>query len=171
MLAKAKIAERIEQLKAEQEIKQKDFRDKMATRIQALARGKKGRARFNRLAPTLRREIAMREICVECEAKKATRKCRQCRDRYCEICYIKIHKKGFRKTHTFEPLGKVGPNGVVVEEEEDGNTVGLGFGTTKKGGKAVSNPKGDWEELWDSSAKAKYWFNKVTGDAVWVKPY
>ena len=28
----------------------------------------------------------------------------------------------------------------------------------------------DWEEFYDSSAGAKYWFNKVTGEATWIAP-
>ena len=28
----------------------------------------------------------------------------------------------------------------------------------------------DWEEFYDSSAGAKYWFNKVTGEATWTAP-
>jgi hypothetical protein len=31
--------------------------------------------------------------------------------------------------------------------------------------------KQDWEEFYDSSAKAKYWFNKVTGEASWISPF
>jgi GH18 family chitinase len=31
--------------------------------------------------------------------------------------------------------------------------------------------KKDWEEFYDSSAKAKYWFNKTTGEASWISPF
>jgi hypothetical protein len=30
--------------------------------------------------------------------------------------------------------------------------------------------KKDWEEYYDASARAKYWFNKVTGEASWTPP-
>jgi hypothetical protein len=171
----------------------KELRDRMSTRIQALARGMKGRARFNRLAPMLRKENAMRDMCSECEVKKATRKCTQCRDRFCEVCFIKMHKKGFRKTHSYTPLGKVGPGGVVVVEEEatldDGNAMNTSMNGTVKGGRnnqrggkntqqntkvtagGKKNPKDQWKEYFDKEAGAKYWHNEETGEAVWTKPY
>ena len=31
--------------------------------------------------------------------------------------------------------------------------------------------QGDWDEYWDDNAQAKYWFNRVTGEAQWVNPY
>jgi hypothetical protein len=37
------------------------------------------------------------------------------------------------------------------------------------GGKKV-NPK-DWEEFFDESARAKYWYNKKTGEASWISPF
>ena len=30
--------------------------------------------------------------------------------------------------------------------------------------------KQDWEEFYDESARAKYWFNKITGEASWTQP-
>jgi hypothetical protein len=35
--------------------------------------------------------------------------------------------------------------------------------------KRAINPK-EWEEFYDESAKAKYWFNKITGEASWINP-
>lgn len=35
--------------------------------------------------------------------------------------------------------------------------------------KRAINPK-EWEEFYDESARAKYWFNKVTGEASWINP-
>lgn len=29
----------------------------------------------------------------------------------------------------------------------------------------------EWEEFYDSAAKAKYWFNKITGEASWISPF
>ena len=29
----------------------------------------------------------------------------------------------------------------------------------------------EWQEFYDSTAKAKYWFNTVTGEASWVNPF
>ena len=28
----------------------------------------------------------------------------------------------------------------------------------------------EWQEFWDESAQAKYWYNNVTGEASWTKP-
>ena len=30
--------------------------------------------------------------------------------------------------------------------------------------------KQDWQEFYDESARAKYWFNKATGEASWTQP-
>lgn len=38
------------------------------------------------------------------------------------------------------------------------------------GNKKKVNTK-DWEEHYDHAAKAKYWFNKKTGEASWVSPF
>ena len=35
----------------------------------------------------------------------------------------------------------------------------------------VKSNKKEWEEFYDSSARAKYWFNKNTGEASWICPY
>jgi hypothetical protein len=29
----------------------------------------------------------------------------------------------------------------------------------------------DWEEFYDPSAKAKYWYNNKTGEASWINPF
>jgi hypothetical protein len=44
--------------------------------------------------------------------------------------------------------------------------------TTSAGatGKGPVN-KGDWEEFFDPSAHAKYWYNKKTGEASWINPF
>ncbi|RYG66808.1 hypothetical protein EON64_08890 [archaeon] len=45
---------------------------------------------------------------------------------------------------------------------------------TDKGGDDKKQKKGgkkDWEEFYDNQAKAKYWFNKKTGEASWINPY
>ena len=28
----------------------------------------------------------------------------------------------------------------------------------------------EWQEFWDESAQAKYWYNNITGEASWTKP-
>jgi len=34
-----------------------------------------------------------------------------------------------------------------------------------------ANRKQDWEEFYDESMKAKYWYNNSSGEASWIKPY
>jgi hypothetical protein len=41
--------------------------------------------------------------------------------------------------------------------------------STKQQKPAVN--KSDWEEFYDPSAKAKYWYNNKTGEASWINPF
>lgn len=54
---------------------------------------------------------------------------------------------------------------LVYEESRGG-----GGGSGNDGNKKKGNPK-DWEEHYDNAAKAKYWFNKKTGEASWISPF
>lgn len=42
-------------------------------------------------------------LCVECRAHESEVFCEQCHDYFCELCYGGQHRKGNRKTHTFQP--------------------------------------------------------------------
>jgi hypothetical protein len=37
---------------------------------------------------------AARLMCSECERRKATRRCKSCRDNFCDTCFKDTHKKG-----------------------------------------------------------------------------
>jgi hypothetical protein len=64
---------------------------------------------------------------------------------------------GGRNTVGFMPVeGQVGGGGGLG---------GAGGGVSSKGPK-----KQEWEEFFDKSARAKYWFNKTTGEASWTQP-
>ena len=67
-----------------------------ASRIQALVRGVISRKYFLKDLPQLKRARQVRGFCVECESKVARRRCRDCKDNFCESCYEKMHKKGYR---------------------------------------------------------------------------
>lgn len=123
----------------------------MSTRLQALVRGVIGRIRHKKNLQYLKRELQVRKYCVECESKMATKRCVQCKDRYCEECYDRIHAKGFRRGHNWELLVKV---------QLRGQTPGTRPATSLI-----------WEEHYDEAAKSKYWFNKTTGEATWVNPF
>lgn len=52
-----------------------------------------------------------------------------------------------------------------------GTAGGLGgFGSEESAVVARAPRKQDWEEFYDESARAKYWFNKLTGEASWTQP-
>lgn len=123
----------------------------MATRMQALVRGVMGRIGHNKNLHDLKRQLQVRKYCVECESKVATKRCVQCKDRYCEECFERIHKKGYRRGHNWE---------VLVKVVARGQTPGTRPATSLI-----------WEEHYDEAAKSKYWFNKTTGEATWVNPF
>jgi hypothetical protein len=54
---------------------------------------------------------------------------------------------------------------LIYEESKAAAGGGNSSNNNKKG-----NPK-DWEEHYDHAAKAKYWFNKKTGEASWISPF
>ena len=64
------------------------------TKIQALTRGILGRAKYKKLLPLLRRRKQVRLLCAECDKTVAIKICRNCKDKFCEECYTKLHRKG-----------------------------------------------------------------------------
>jgi hypothetical protein len=138
-----------------------------------MIRGVVGRARFKKNLPQLRRAQKIRSFCCECEAVRAVRRCRQCKDKYCQACYEKIHAKGTRRTHGWEHI-KTDVRAINTPSRGSRGRPGIGglddeaMATNTKGGKTVR--KQDWQEFYDESARAKYWFNKATGEASWTQP-
>lgn len=124
-----------------------------AATIQAMARGVAGRERFKAMEPELRRQLKARAFCVECEVSVAVRRCVECRDAYCVACFENLHRKGKRKDHGWV---------LVRKKENEMNTGGNNVG--------ANNPL-LWQEYWDDSAQAKYWYHSVTGEATWICPY
>lgn len=160
--------------KKEEEVKRQKDKDeaaakaKAATQIQALIRGCQSRVKFRERAATLRAERKKRSFCVECEANVATKKCRQCKDRYCDTCFLTIHKKGTRRKHNWEP---VSGDSIMHAHAEDGDATRTDSakGTARERKKPLVNKK-DWERFYDDTAKAYYWFNAASGEARWTDP-
>ena len=143
--------------RSEAESREESKRIGAATSIQAMIRGAQGRKALLEVLPLLHVQKQMRKYCVECESRMATKRCVQCKDRYCDSCYDIMHKKGYRRGHSWEPLIK------VSETKE---------GTGYERGRTPSRPAtAVWEEQWDVGARAKYWFNTATGEATWICPY
>ena len=84
---------------------------------------------------------------------------------------------GARRGHTYEII-RVDPQVMKSLQQDTGGllaTGGKATGAKSALGGSISGPvksnKKDWEEFYDSSARAKYWFNKSTGEASWICPY
>ena len=131
---------------------EEEKRRKAVAILQGLARGIKGRRKFQEMLPDLRKQLRARSFCVECELAPATRKCRVCREQFCDVCFQNLHKKGTRKGHGFDYLRK--------GDDELEETDNLG----------ENNPL-MWEEQWDESAQARYWYHSLTGEATWINPF
>ncbi|CAN0384295.1 unnamed protein product, partial [Laminaria digitata] len=52
-----------------------------------------------------RLEAKKQASCVECEQKRATRKCEQCGDGYCTRCFRRTHATGRRAKHNWTHVG------------------------------------------------------------------
>lgn len=134
------------------------------------------RARHKKNLPALKKAKLARQYCVECEVQVGMRRCRQCKDKFCVTCYEIVHAKGTRRSHTFDNL-KIPANLAAALQAERERLMGGGGGANKSSSSAAAaakrgkGKKQDWEEFFDSSAKAKYWFNKVTGEASWISPF
>lgn len=139
-----------------------------AQKIQALGRGHVYRLRHTRNLPGLLRDKQKRAFCVECESVLAVKRCRSCRDRYCAPCFDKIHKKGKRLMHGWDPI--------IDERKSKSRTStagGEGGGRTGRGRTPqvpVKKDEPEWEEYYDEAAGAKYWYNPTTGEASWIDP-
>ena len=141
--------------------------------IQKWQRGIQRRQWFKGELPHLKKAKRMRMFCVECTTRAATKKCRQCKDKFCVECYALMHRTGKRKEHNFV--------NVTPEQDTQQSNNDNAKGKKKKGGGGADAAaagsgskkasKKDWEEFYDAEAKAKYWFNKSTGEAAWIKPY
>lgn len=213
-----------------------------ATKIQALLRGVRARLQFKKNLPILKRERRQRAFCIECEMTAATRRCRQCGDKFCAECYELLHSKGKRKGHSWVNItpdprviamnyestasaggkngkkkGGTGGDGDVdkdktkaTNKKKTNNSQVGGQEDERMEGKATPHGKGslsnnhananananasantgnkmrtamasmgaasmvhksDWEEFYDASARAKYWYNKQTGEASWINPF
>jgi hypothetical protein len=227
--ARETFRQKVEEYKRFHAQEQANVQQKAAAKIQALIRGVLARKQFKKNLPALKRARRALAMCIECETKPATRRCRSCRDKYCADCFELIHAKGHRKEHSWENVtvdtrilamtfdaksggiggggggggGKKGKKGGAMPAwEEDASSIGGGGGggkaATKRrdtnvgaasssgmmtgtggGGGSGGNGKkptsaaapGEWEEFYDASARAKYWYNKRTGEASWINPY
>ncbi len=185
-LGKAHAEKKVEENKFEKEKQDKALRAKAATQIQSLARGVRRRELLKPLIPGLRAEKQKRSFCVECESNVAVKRCRTCKDRYCDACYLMIHRKGHRKNHSWEPIhqdsrsaGSSTPdvsnkkskrraqNEIVnnVQNKNDNQAKSQQGGKIKK-----VKEKSEWVKYYDEAARAHYWFSDVTGEARWTDP-
>lgn len=141
-----------EKIKHEQIQKEGNMRLKSVAVLQGWARGVRGRRKFQEMLPELRKQFRARAFCVECELAPATRKCRVCREQFCDVCFQNLHKKGTRKGHGFDFIRK------ADNELDQSDALG------------ESNPM-MWEEQWDENAQARYWYHSLTGEATWINPF
>ena len=79
--------------------------------LQAMARGRRARALGSLIGDGL--NVA----CVECEYKQAVKRCFDCQDFFCFLCFDNLHHKGNRKFHRFESL--VGGEPVVYRSRSE----------------------------------------------------
>ena len=175
MLGKKATKRREAEVAAEAKKSEAQRRAAAATKIQAMTRGVQSRLRFKKALPALTKERTIRSFCVECEVNVATKRCRQCKDRYCDVCYTKMHRKGARRQHAWDPVQvsqavakAAGKQGLG---KDAGHAPGPGHGPAGQGKAAPVVNKKDWEKHWDNAAKAHYWFNAKTGEASWVNPF
>ena len=179
MLGKKQFTKKGEDVKAEKLAKDREIKAKSAIRIQAMVRGVLGREAYREKAPQLRIERKKRgSFCVECEDNVATKKCRQCEDRYCDTCFINIHRKGRRKKHNWVPISSestryatdVGADGESKPGSAN-NQAGEGKSRKSNNKKGPIINKKDWERFCDDTARAYYWFNAKTGGSEMDRPY
>jgi hypothetical protein len=173
----------------ETEKKDKNKKFFAASKIQCLVRGVLGRRSHTAFLPYLQNAALRRIFCIECEKKISTRRCLDCKDRYCDKCYDKVHKKGFRKQHSWLPMASLSSlsatQRLAVEDatrglERNQHTEQLEVSTL-----AVTDQfpapitiyedlplleTTEWDLFFDDSAQANYWFNNVTGEASWINP-
>lgn len=178
MLGKQQFSKKGEDVKMQKITEERERKANSATRIQAMVRGVQSREAFHQRAPQLRVDRKKRSFCVECEDNVATKKCRQCEDRYCDACFINIHKKGRRKKHNWEPLSSESTRYAIDTSVDGGGSApgsasgqpGTGWSQKSKGKGGLTVNKKEWERFYDDTAKAYYWFNANTGEARWTDP-
>jgi len=173
LLAKTKFIQKVAEHKAALEKKAETEKADAARCIQALLRGVIGRRKFREDLPQLKKAHKARTYCFECEQRVATRRCRQCKDKFCIPCYDRIHQKGNRKSHSWVNI-KVDVRAVSAGKGSRGS---VSFGGLDASSTQAVNPaqiraqkRSEWQEFYDESARAKYWFNQVTGEASWTQP-
>lgn len=160
LLAKKAFAVRSLMHKAEKETAYERLLFNSAARIQALARGRLARKNFTKNLAQLQRAAQVRDFCVECEINMAIKRCRQCKDNFCNSCFDKTHKKGRRRLHGWFLIEKA-----QLKEAPTTSAQQIKPSNTAKKKKDI------WEEFYDESAKAKYWFNVETNEATWISPF
>lgn len=147
---------------------------RQVARIQCMIRGAIARINHRKHLPYLKKQQQVRRFCIECEAKVATKRCHQCKDRYCDACFNIIHRKGNRRGHTADIIGNVlGVKDLDEPKKVTGKLDG-GLEAAMESAKTASDSRPSttqWEEHFDAAAKAKYWYNTITGEATWVCPY
>jgi hypothetical protein len=86
------------------------------------------------------------------------------------MCYSKIHKKGARRQHSWDPviISHADAKQMAKLDKKSSNAAAPVAAATKQSTPAFN--KRDWEKFWDGAAKAHYWFNQTTGEAQWVPP-
>ena len=179
-MGKAQAGKKIEENKFEKEKREKQERAKAATRIQALSRGVRRRDSLIPQLPGLRAEKQKRNFCVECEANVAVKRCRTCNDRYCDACYIIIHRKGKRKNHSWEPIhqdsrsvGHSHPDTSIDKKSKRREAKGQSPKKQEQRqtiAKPSKSTKSEWVKYYDEAARAHYWFSEVSGEARWTDP-
>ncbi len=195
-LGKAAAEKKEAEVKTRTAKQEAEIRGKAATKIQALARGVRRRKALKPQLPALRAEKQKRSFCVECEANVAVKRCRNCKDRYCDACFLLIHKKGARRHHSWEPIHA---DATTIHSQPDTSIVvtskarqGRASLTEKTANPKLSNVnnvnnmnanksntnskmpvikgKSEWVKYYDDAARAHYWFSEVTGEARWTDP-
>jgi len=132
-----------------------EIQNSSAIKIQALVRGVHYRGAHRRLLPSLKAAKTARSYCTECDNRTAKRRCRQCKDNFCQACYEKIHKNGARRLHGWDSIDLRNDHGSIIRSSSL---------------TAQSSAVATWEEYWDESAQAAYWYNTITNEASWINP-
>lgn len=149
---------------------------RQVARVQALVRGAIARIAHKKHLPYLKKQQQVRRFCIECESKVASKRCHQCKDRYCDSCFNTIHRKGNRRGHTFDTIDNVmGVKDLEQKKAVSGKDAAAGgIEAALERVKSANNSRpstSQWQEHFDAAAKAKYWYNSITGEATWVSPY
>ena len=68
------------------------------------------------------------------------------------------------------PVGKVNLKATFFRPGEGGELVAQGARSERLPQSPEKGAPGEWEEQWDDSAQATFWYNRKTGEASWVDP-